>query len=81
MHVHIARPAVDHETVELQHRRLVLWRVGSAQDGPDPGRKLSGRERFDNVVVGAQLQTENAIHFVGPRCQEDHRYVCVLPEL
>ncbi len=39
----------------------VLQGVGSPQHGPDPCHQLSGRKRFDQIVIRACVQTLNAV--------------------
>ena len=41
------------------------------QDRLDPGRQFSWAERFDDVVVGSDLEPDDPIDLVVPRGQED----------
>ena len=38
--------------------------AGPAQDGPDPGHELAGREGLGDVVVGAELEPEDPVDLV-----------------
>ena len=44
---------------------------GPAQDGAHPRHQLAGRERLDQVVVGPQLQAEDAVDLVVARREEE----------
>ena len=48
---------------------------GPAQDGPHPRHQLAGRERLDQVVVGAELEAEDAVDLVvaGREEEDGHR--------
>jgi len=48
--------------------------VGSAQQRAGPSRQLSGRERFDEVVVGTEVEADDAIRLtVAPRQHDDRQ--------
>jgi hypothetical protein len=49
--------------------------LASPKHGSNARRQLAGREGLDDVVVGAELQTDNAIDFTRTRRQQDHGYV------
>ena len=74
----LARPAslpaphVDLEVADGEHLLGRRALAGPAQDGADAGNELAGRERLDQVVVGTQLQAEDAVHLVVPGRQEQH---------
>ena len=47
----------------------------------DPGHQLAGRERLDQVVVGPQLQPEDAVHLVVARREEEDGHRAAGPDL
>src|SRR5512140_1331539 len=53
----------------------------AAHGRPDPGQELARRERLGHVVVGADLEAEHAIGFLGARRDHDDRHVGPRPEL
>src|SRR5262245_37265447 len=57
---------------DLVRQREVLP-VGSPQDGPYPRHQFPRRERLGDVVVGAELETEDAIDLLRARRQHDNR--------
>jgi hypothetical protein len=46
---------------------------GSPHDRADAGHELTQTERFDEVVVGTQLETDDAIDLLAPRGDDDDR--------
>ena len=66
--VHLDIPQADHF---LGRRAL----PGSPQDGPHPRHQFPRRERLDQIVVGAQLEPENAIDLVVARGEEQDRHL------
>jgi hypothetical protein len=53
----------------------------AAQDGTDAGRQLSRRERFHDVVVGSQLQSDDPVDLVTACREHDHGEFGVAPDL
>jgi hypothetical protein len=47
--------------------------AGAPQQHFDAGHQLAHRERLAQIVVGADLQAENAVEFLLPRCDKDDR--------
>ena len=47
---------------------------GPAQMGADPGEQLAGAERLGDVVVGADLETEDDVDLVVLGAEDDHRH-------
>ena len=67
----LAAAQVDLDVAEGHHflgRRAL---PGAAEDGPHPRHQLPGRERLDQVVVGAQLEAEDAVDLVVARREEE----------
>ena len=48
-------------------------RLGATQDGADAGRHLAGRERLHHVVVGAELEPDDAVDLLDVGGEQDHR--------
>ena len=71
------RADVDLEVVADRERRCRRARgVGLAapQDGLHPGDDLARRERLGDVVVGAELEAEDAVDLAVARGEEQHRH-------
>ena len=69
-----ARALVNLEAPEAQQ----LWtgfvtHSRTTQDRADARDDLAWRKRFDDVVIGAELESDNAIDFVGSRRNHDER--------
>jgi hypothetical protein len=62
-------------TGKAQHtaRGLAPGALGPPQHSLDPGKQLARVERFGEVVVGARLETDDAIGVLGDRGQHDDR--------
>src|SRR5262245_3409981 len=54
-------------------REREVFSVGAAKDGTHARHQLPRRERLGDVVVGPELETEDAIDLLGPRGQHDDR--------
>ena len=67
---------VDRDTVEgqllaaLRRRRLAPM---AAQDRLDPGQQLGAAERLGDVVVGTDLEPDDAVDLVALGREDDHR--------
>src|SRR5215471_17697745 len=77
---HLTAGAVELHAAGLQYadrRRLIAELQFDARD------QLAHEERLDHVIVGAELQTDDAVGFAGAGGQEDHRglrEIRVLPD-
>jgi hypothetical protein len=71
-----ARGQVDVEVVHRDRRRL-LGPGGPAQHGADARDHLRGAERLDDVVVGAELEADDAVGLGPAGGDHDHRDVRV----
>ena len=59
---------------ETQHRSGGLASPGSARHRPDARNQLVRTERLGDVIVGANLESADAIRFLGARRQHDDRH-------
>ena len=55
--------------------------LATAQDRLHPGDDLAGRERLGDVVVGAQLEAEDAIDLAVAGGEEQHRHACCVARI
>ena len=55
--------------------------VGPPEDGADPRDDLACAERLDHVVVGAELEADDAVGLLAAGGQHDDRHPGALPEL
>jgi hypothetical protein len=72
--VHLARGRVDRQVAELARRSVGaggLRAARAAQHRLDPGHQLTGAERLGQVVVRADRQPDELVHFLGPGGQHD----------
>ena len=69
---HLAGVDVDLEPAEAQHR-VVAQRRGAAQQRLDAREQLARLEGLGQVVVGAELQTDDAVHRLAARGQHQQR--------
>jgi hypothetical protein len=74
------RRGVETEGSDLE-RAPLFARASPAHDGPDPSRELPRREGFDDVVVGAQLEPEDAIDLLPSRGEHHDRDIRSLTDL
>src|SRR5580704_9624605 len=44
------------------------------QQGPDPGQQFGQPERLGDVIVGARVEADHRVHFVGPCGEDQHGY-------
>jgi hypothetical protein len=68
------RALVDLEPAEAQHVGL-RRRAAAPQDGAQPGLQLARLERLGEVVVGADLQPDHAVHRLAAGGQHQDRHV------
>ena len=67
---------VDGQLAELEHLALGLGiGVHAAQQRAGAGHQLAGAEGLHQVVVGAQLQADDAIFHLALRRQHDDRHI------
>ena len=65
--------------VPESHRGGVAPRAaGPAHDGANPCEQLPRIERLGNVVVGAHLEPDDAIHILSLRRDDDDRRIRIL---
>ena len=71
------RPGSMRSAVEVESPTSAADTVGlrPAQHGAHPDGQLARRERLDDVVVGAELESDHAIELLGPGRQQDDRDV------
>ena len=67
-----ARAAIDLQPAEAQDVGL-RRALAPAQDGAQPRQQLARLERLGQVVVGAQLEADDAVHGVAARGQHQDR--------
>ena len=73
---HLVARHVDGELAELEHLALGLGiGVHAAQQRAGAGHQLAGAEGLHQVVVGAQLQADDAIFHLALRRQHDDRHI------
>ena len=56
-------------------------RAAAPKHGPDPGDKFVRAERFHHVVIGAEFEPDDAVHFVTAGGQDDHRQAASAAEV
>ena len=56
-------------------------RGGAPQDGADPRDHLASAERLDDVVVGAELEADDAVGLLPARREDDDRHARRRPQL
>jgi hypothetical protein len=67
---HRERVPVDFQTAEAQHGH---FSVASAEDGAQPREQLAGVEGLREVVVGAELETDDAVGVLAPGGEHQDR--------
>ncbi len=76
---HIARDRIDGEAVRDQaagvHFQVAGHGVDPSQQRFDPGHQFEHRKGFGQVIVGAEFEPENPVHFAGARTGNDDRGV------
>jgi hypothetical protein len=71
---------IDLEVVESQDDVVHWGRVRPTKDGPDTRYDLARGERFGNVVVRAELESDDPIGLVTARREHDHRGCMIGPD-
>src|ERR1700730_15385013 len=52
---------------------LLFWQsLGASQNGFDAGEQFADRERFGDVVISAQFQTDDFVHFLSAGGEQDY---------
>ena len=73
-----ARPAVDRQVTDGEHRGLLRGElarpVDATQQGADAGDDLAHAERLGHVVVGADPEADEQVGLVGTRREHEHRH-------
>src|SRR5437879_1319493 len=64
-------PAVEHEAAHAVGARLTGRMGGPAQHRLDAAEQLARIERLGDVVVGAELESDNAVHILAARGEHD----------
>src|SRR5258705_8112618 len=72
-HVGPVRRLVDPQRPQALPRRLRLAGGTAPQHGPDPQQQLANAEGFGDEIVRAELEAHQAIHFLAPGGDHDHR--------
>src|SRR6478735_978886 len=84
------RGAVDRDDVALdvhpdgsglERGRREVGLLPATQHGADPRHQLARRVRLGDVVVGAELETDDLVDLVVLRADHDHRHARGLPDL
>ena len=70
-----ARAEVDLEAAEAQHLVAGRLRRGAAQQRLDARQQLARLERLGQVVVGAELEADDAVHRLAARGEHQQRQV------
>ena len=60
--------------------RGLPWASDPALDGPDAGHELAEPERLHDVVVGSQLEQQDAVDLVGTCGHDDDRHLVSCPQ-
>ena len=55
--------------------------VEAAKDHLDPADDLPGRERLDDIIIGAQGKAQQLVHFLALGCQHDDGHVADRPDI
>ncbi len=80
-HSHLVRLAVDLQIAHHHALTRIARALGATQDGLHAADELARRERLGHVVVGTELQAEDAVDLVPSSRQHDDRHVGVLPDV
>ncbi len=76
----LARAGVEREVVEREPLHGDRRESRAAQDGADARRELARRERLGDVVVGAELEADDAVGLLAAGGEHDHRQVALRPD-
>ena len=66
---------VDRESANVQDALILVLRCGAAQKRLHAGNQLAHGEGLGDVIVRAQLEAENLVHFVALGGQHDDRNI------
>src|SRR5207237_811778 len=77
---HDSGVTIDLESAEAKRVRRAAG-LAPAHDRAQTRQQLSRFERLGQVVVGADLQADDAVHRLAPRGEHQHRYVGLRPQL
>ncbi len=80
VHTHAARIAVDFKTAEPQERRPPS-RFPAPENRAQAGEELARLERLGQIVVGADLQADDAVCGIPARGEHQHRRVLFRAQL
>ena len=80
IHAHAPRVPIDLEPPEAQDTGRP-GPIPPPQDRAQAGQQLPGLEGLGEVVVGADLQPDDAVHRIAARGQHEHRHVGERAEL
>jgi hypothetical protein len=69
----LPRAGVHRQIADLEPLDRRRGRARTPEHGLDPSDQLPRRERLGDVVVGAELETHDAVGFLAERGQHDHR--------
>ena len=70
---YFTRGLIDLEPSKTAHaRRTVDTHPAAPQDRANSCDHLSGGKRFDDVVIGAELEADDPVHFIGARGDHDN---------
>src|SRR5919204_2491975 len=69
---HAARVAIDLQPAVAQHARL-RRAIGAPQERLQAGEQLARLERLWQIVVGADLEADDAVHRLAARREHEHR--------
>ena len=78
---HLAAGAVDAEAVDLDDVRDLPLPLATAEDGFHSRHELARIEGLGHVVVGADLEADDAVDVVTAGGEDDHRHVAGLADL
>src|SRR5581483_3266035 len=79
VHADLACRLVDLEPAEVQDGRTAVERFSaSAQNGFKTRYDFARGERFANIIVGAQFESDDAVDFIGARRQHNDGNVALL---
>jgi hypothetical protein len=78
---HRVRAEVHLQIADAEPARLfALDLMGAAQDSANARDELARVKRFGQVIVGPDLQADDAVHFVAARGEDEHRHLRMLAQ-
>ena len=78
---HLAAGGIDAEAIDLDDFRDLALALGAAEDGLDAGDQLARVEGLRHVVIGADLEADDAVDVVAAGGEDDDGDVAGLAEL